>query len=230
MEKIGNVKLVCIDADDTLWENETLFREGEARWAGILGEWGTLESLSAELYKVESKNMEDLGYGVKAFIISLMETAVKVSGGKVSGQQMGSILEVARDLLHNPATPFLGVVDTLSELSSRYPLALVTKGDMLDQEHKIRRSGLRKYFRWVEIISEKGEREYRDLFSDIGVAPEDAVMVGNSFKSDVAPVLRLGGWAVHIPFHVLWEHEKTDEFDHPRLRRLENFTQLLDIL
>lgn len=222
----SGVKALAIDADDTLWENETYFREAEKDWAALLKDYGSLEELSSRLYEVEAGNMAEFGYGVKAFTLSLIETALKVSGDKLSGNVTASILNIGRKILSNPAKPFEGVRDTLLELRKRYRLIMFTKGDLLDQGEKAGRSGLRELFDEVVIVAGKGEKEYLRLCSRLGVKPSELMGIGNSFKSDVAPVVTLGGFGVHIPFHILWEHEKTEEFDSPRILRLGSFSEL----
>ncbi|MBR1405939.1 MAG: HAD family hydrolase [Bacteroidales bacterium] len=226
------IRVVVFDADDTLWENEPLFREAERKWAEVLHEYGDLASLSAALYAVEVANMEDLGYGAKAFTLSLIETAIQVTGGRLSAAQTQQILKIGRQLLHNPAAPMPGVLDTLRELhdSGRYRMVLLTKGDLLDQEHKVMRSGLEPFFDRVAVVSNKSSREYRRLMKELEVEPEHFLAVGNSFKSDIQPVLELGGWGIHIPFHVLWELEKTEEFDHERLLRVSEIRRILPLL
>lgn len=229
---IEGIKIVAFDADDTLWSNEPLFREAERTVAEALGEFGDFEYISEELYKVEFKNMEDYGFGAKAYTLSMIENALNISGGRLSGEQIRTILSSGRAILHNPATPLPGVRETLRKLfeSGLYRLVLLTKGDLLDQEHKIGRSGLGKYFSHIEIVSNKGEKEYLALCRKMGIKPEEMVMVGNSFKSDIAPILRLGGWGIHIPFEVLWRLEHTEEFDHERLFKIARFEEILDIL
>jgi len=229
---LDQVKVVAFDADDTLWENESRFRTAERLVADRLSEYGDFEHISSELYKVECANMEDYGFGAKAYILSMIETAIKVSGGTVDADTIRFIIDSGREILHNPATPFQGVEDTLRDLSGSgaFRLVLLTKGELLDQEHKIARSGLAKYFSHIEIVSNKSDREYYTLCRKLGIDPSELMMVGNSFKSDIDPVLRLGGWGVHIPSEILWKLEHTDEYDHPRLFRLASVTQLLQVL
>ena len=229
---IDGLKVVAFDADDTLWENEPLFRHAERIVADSLSEYGSFEHISDELYKVEFKNMEDYGFGAKAYTLSMIENAVNLSGGKITGEQVRFIIESGRSILHNPATPFPGVAGTLGRLQAEggFRLVMLTKGDLLDQEHKIARSGLGKYFSHIEIVSNKSQKEYLVLCDKMGITPDRLLMVGNSFKSDIEPVLQLGGWGVHIPYRILWKLEHTEEYDHPRLFKAGTFSDLLEIL
>ena len=172
------IRVLAFDADDTLWENEPLFREAEAAWAGVLRDYGTLESLSAALYAVESSNMAELGYGTKAFIISLLETAIQVSGGNLTAAQTSEIIRIGRRILQNPAVPLPGVEETLSTLHGRFRMVLLTKGDALEQRHKVERSGLARYFDLVDIVPQKTVREYFELCRRLDIGPDELLMVG----------------------------------------------------
>ncbi len=226
------VKAIICDADDTLWSNEPLFRNAEQHCFTLLDDYGTREWLGEELFRTEMDNMDELGYGAKAFILSMIETAVRVSGGKVGADMILQLIQAGRELLRNPATPLDGVEDTLSRLhaSGMYKMAILTKGDLLDQNHKIDRSGLRKYFDYVDIVCEKTPAVYSELCSRLGVCAGEMLMVGNSFKSDIDPVLKIGGKGVYIPSEKTWQHEVVEEYDHPGLFRAERFTELPGIL
>lgn len=245
MEKLKNIKAIAFDADDTLWALQNYFEDVENEYCDVLSDYGSKEEISAALFDTESGNMADLGYGVKAFTISLVENAIKVSDGKVPAKLIGRIVELGKSLLRLDAKPLEGVEKTLgklremksSDISNRlengtidrkYRLAVFTKGELMDQENKLWRSGLQRYFDVVSIVSDKNPEAYRRLCKELEVSPAELLMVGNSFKSDIAPALKIGASAIHIPFHTTWAHEKTEEFNHERLRRISHFTEILD--
>lgn len=230
------IKAIAFDADDTLWALQTYFEEVEQSYCQLLSDYGDEKEISAALFATESANMEDLGYGCKAFTISLVENAVKVSHGKVAASVIGEIVELGKTLLHLDATPLPEVEDTLQHLRQltydngqpRFKLAVFTKGELKDQENKLWRSGLGRYFDLVSIVSDKTPTAYKHLCQQLGADASEVVMVGNSFKSDIAPMLEIGGSAIHIPFHTIWAHEKTEEYEHPRLRRISHFSEILE--
>lgn len=231
-KKIENIRAVVFDADDTLWALQTYFEQVEHAYCKLLAEYGTEEEISASLFATETGNMQDLGYGCKAFTISLVENAIRVSQGKVSASTIGSIVELGKSLLHLDATPLPEVEETLAGLQERgsYQLAVFTKGELKDQENKLMRSGLRHYFSMVSIVSDKTPEAYQNLCRQLKLQPSQVVMVGNSFKSDIAPMLQIGGNAIHIPFHTIWAHEQAEEFSHPCLCRISHFRELLEWL
>ena len=223
------LKAIAFDADDTLWDNQSAFVTVEKRYTEILAPWGTEEEISDALFAVETANMPNLGYGAKAFSISLVENAVKVSKGEIPAEAIGEIVELGKSLLALPATPLPGVKETLDVLSKTdLRLAVFTKGELLDQENKLRRSGLWNYFQHIKVVSDKTSQEVLSLCSELEIRPDELLMVGNSFKSDVVPALTAGAWAAHIPYHLMWKLERTEEYDHPRLIRLSHFGQLLN--
>ena len=227
-----NIKAIAFDADDTLWDNEPFFLDVEKKMCEILSPYGSSEEISAQLFETEMANMDDYGYGAMAFTLSLVENAVKVSHGQVPATDIARIVELGRTLLRLKATPLEGVEETLRQLkaSGRYRLAVFTKGELLTQEHKLQRSGLMPYFDNVLIVSNKAEQQYADLCKTLNVAPSELMAVGNSLKSDVLPALNIGAWAVHIPYHVMWQHEVIDDFDHSRMFRIEKFDEIIDLL
>ena len=232
MTKLTGIKAIAFDADDTLWDNETFFLNVEKNMCEILSDYGDAQAISASLFKTEMANMDDYGYGAMAYTLSLVENAIKVSNGKVSASQIHQILELGRTLLRLDASPLEGVQDTLRQLkeTGKYKLVVFTKGELLTQENKLKRSGLLPYFDHVVIVSDKQEPQYRDLCEQLCIKPEELLMVGNSLKSDILPALNIGAWAVHIPYEVMWQHEVIDNFDHHRMFQLNQFAELLPLL
>lgn len=228
-----NIRLVAFDADDTLWDCQSSFDSVEHQYCQLLAEWGSESEISEQLFQTEKANMPSLGFGAKAFTLSLIENAVQISHGEVSGTQVLQILNMGKTLLNMPATPLPGVRQGLSRLSGMklnrsFQMVVFTKGELQDQENKLRRSGLGGYFDDVVIVADKTEEAYRRLCSRFGVASNELLMVGNSFKSDVGPVLAIGAWAVHIPYHVVWRMEESATFGHERLIEATDFAQIPD--
>ena len=222
------IKVIAFDADDTLWDCQSWFDEVEHKCCELLSPWATAREVSEGLFATERKNLSLTGYGTKAFTLSLIENAVRVSKEQLTGDIVMRLIELGKDLLNFPTTPLPEVEETLRTLAEQrhYRLVVFTKGELMDQEGKLARSGLEQYFSHVETVSNKTEREYRQL----DVAPEQTLMVGNSFRSDIAPALAAGAYAIHIPYHVVWELEKLEEFPHDRLHKITHFGEILDIL
>ena len=220
-------KVIAFDADDTLWDCQSYFEQVENRLYQLIGPY--CENPAAELFKTESGNMADLGYGCKAFTISIIETALRVAGSHVDASQLSELLAACKQLLQLPATPLPGVEETLERIDG-YRKVCFTKGELQDQENKLKRSGLLRYFDDVEITSDKGQKEFLALCDHQQIHPSELLMVGNSLKSDIAPALAIGAWAIHIPFHVTWQLEHFEEFDHERLKKIEQFAELLNYL
>ncbi|WP_289048496.1 HAD family hydrolase [Carboxylicivirga marina] len=211
MEKITGIKVIAFDADDTLWENETFFREAEQQFAELMLKYSPKNETLKVLYDVEIANMPIYGYGIKAFILSLIETANLLSGYQVSARQINELTDLGKEMLDKPVVLLEGVEEVLKKAAVNYKLIVATKGDLLDQERKLRKSGLLKYFHHIEVMSDKTSDAYQILIQHLDVKPNELMMVGNSLKSDVLPVLELGGWGVHIPFHTTWQHEIVTE-------------------
>lgn len=230
--RFQDIRLVAFDADDTLWDNQSYFDRVEQAYCELLSPYATAEEVSASLFKTETANMPLLGYGCKAFTISLVQNAVALTGGRVTGDEVGRIVELGKSILSLPATPLPGVVDTLRRLRimGGRPLVVFTKGELLDQQNKVVRSGLKDYFDDVVVVSDKTRAEYVKLCSMFDTDVTRLLMVGNSFKSDIAPVLQLGGYAVHVPFEKTWQHEVVDEYAHPHLWRIEHISELPGLL
>lgn len=225
MNKLKNIEAIVFDADDTLWDCQSHFEAVELRYCELLTEWCDAEEAATALFNTERGNMALLGYGSKAFTISVIESALRMSKGKISQASLEELIQRGKQLLLMPCTPLPGVEETLERLHD-YKLVLLTKGELQEQENKIKRSGLEHYFSHIEIVSNKDESTFRQLSSKLGIAAERMLSVGNSFKSDIAPALSVGYHAIHIPFHVVWELEQTDEFEHPRLMRIERFEEI----
>lgn len=222
-------KVIAFDADDTLWDCQSHFEQVEQRLYGLITPY--CDDPAHELFVTESGNMADLGYGCKAFTISIIETALRVGGSNISTEDLSGLLAVSKQLLHLPATPLPGVEETLERLREKdYRMVCFTKGELQDQENKLKRSGLLRFFDDVEITSDKSQREFLALCEHQQCHPSELLMVGNSLKSDCAPALAIGGWAIHIPFHVMWQLEKHEDFEHPRLKKINHFDELLEII
>lgn len=207
----GQSKIVIFDADDTLWENETYFREAESELSCLLADYGTQEEIERELFRIEMQNMPLYGYGVKAFGLSMIETALFVSDNSIQADRIEQIIQIVKRMLDAPVVLLPDVEEVLKTLSAHYRLILATKGDLLDQERKLRKSALEGYFHHIEIMSDKTEKEYAALFHHLDVEPHEVVMIGNSLKSDALPILTLGGYAFHVPFYTTWVHEQIDQ-------------------
>lgn len=207
------LEMIAFDADDTLWHNEVHYRDTQAQFLQILSPWAEPERVNAVLNEIEMGNLALYGYGVKAFTLSMLETAVKVSDARIEGEAVGQILALGRDMLQQEVTLLPGVEETLNILANDYPLMVITKGDILDQTNKVKRSGLEQYFRRVEVVGDKTTLTYQEVLSKNRISPATFLMVGNSIRSDILPVLALGGRAVHIPADTTWEHEMVSDFD-----------------
>jgi putative hydrolase of the HAD superfamily len=225
-------QVIGFDADDTLWHNEKYYIEAQSRFRDIVGRYGPPGGIDDELHRTEMRNLEHYGYGIKGYALSMIETAVRLSGGMVSGQEVMKIISIARDLLDARVELLDHASSVIPLLSREFPLMLVTKGDLRDQESKIERSGLSKYFRHVEILSNKGPENYRGLLRRHGIPPEQFVMVGNSLRSDIWPVLQLGGAAIYVPHHFTWAHEAAEPpaSTHPGYHAVEHLGLLPGLL
>ena len=226
-------KVIAFDADDTLWDCQSHFEAVEEHLYSLIAPY--CENPKLELFDTESGNMADLGYGCKAFTISILETAMRVAGNDLSITALNDLLKHCKQLLHLPATPLPGVETTLAEVRCMMDdvggkMVVFTKGELQDQENKLKRSGLLKYFDDVEITSDKGQAEFLALCEHLQIHPSELLMIGNSLKSDIAPALAIGAWAIHIPFHVTWQLEHVEDFDHERMVKVERFSEILDYI
>lgn len=228
---MNDIKVIGFDADDTLWVNETYFLETEQAFCTLLSPFADAATVSSALFRTEIQNMPLYGYGIKAYMLSVLETAMKVSNGQVSNDTLQQIIHLGKEQLCKPVTLLQGVEETLSTLHPRYKLIVATKGDLLDQEQKLIRSGLTHYFHHVEIMSDKTEKEYTKLLNHLDVRPEQFLMIGNSIKSDILPPLTLGCETIHVPFQTTWMHEQVEApLAHPRFREVKRIDEIISLL
>ena len=225
-------KIIAFDADDTLWVNETFFRETEEKFCALLSGFSTPDETMEVLFATEMQNLDEYGYGTKGFVLSMIETALKITGNKVPQQTLKPIIELGKTQINQPAELLDGVTETLDYLKNKgYKLIIATKGDLLDQERKLQKSKLEKYFHHVEVMSNKKTADYLKLIKHLEIAPEELLMIGNSYKSDIEPVLELGGFGIHIPYHITWIHEKTEEAEeHPNWIKLQTILEIKNLL
>jgi putative hydrolase of the HAD superfamily len=229
--KLRHIKVVVFDADDTLWVNEPYFREAEDKFCELLSDFLPPHNLNKELFKVEINNLGLYGYGIKAFMLSQIEAALEITNGNLDPAVVTRIIEYGKELLEKPIELLDGVEGVLQSLQGKYRLVVATKGDLLDQERKLKKSGLEDYFHHIEILSEKREENYSKLISHLDVKPEEFVMIGNSLKSDVLPVLNLGAYAIHVPFHTTWIHEQIDhQVEHEKFREVDEISDVVKFL
>lgn len=208
----ATIKYLALDADDTLWMNEPIFVRTQDACRDIIGKYvSNPKEMDSKLYEYEKKNLRLFGYGIKGFLLSMIETVVELSEGKVSGIEIQQIIDLGKEMLEHPVHLLETVEKSVKTLSEYFVLMVITKGDLFDQENKLARSGIADYFQIVEVVSEKNEVTYRNLLERHNIPAEQFLMVGNSLKSDVLPVLQAGGHAIHIPYHTTWELEKVSE-------------------
>jgi putative hydrolase of the HAD superfamily len=222
------VKIIAFDADDTLWVNEPYFQQTEDKVCALLEDYLPHHSVKQELFKTEMQNLGLYGYGIKAFILSMIETALRISNNNVSPAIISKIIQFGKDQLEQPIELLEGIEEALHLLKKKYRLVLATKGDLLDQERKLKKSGLEHYFHHIEIMSDKQEADYQKLVRHLDISPDEFLMIGNSLKSDCMPVLAIGGHAIHIPYHTTWLHERVEEkIEHPNFRYSEKIKDVL---
>jgi putative hydrolase of the HAD superfamily len=204
---LAPIRLICLDADDTLWEHESYFRLSAQRFVELLEPFADAAFSQQRLIAIERRNLGLYGYGVKGFTLSMLETALEIAGDRLSAATTRAILAVGRDLMRHPIHLIDGVAEALSRLAEKGTLALITKGDLFDQESKLAASGIGDRFSGVEIVSEKSAETYRRLFARYGVKPDEAAMVGNSLRSDILPALEAGAYAALVPHRLVWAHD-----------------------
>ena len=223
-----NLKVIAFDADDTLWDNEAYFEEAENKFCELMEDYLPRHTVSRELLQTEIKNISLYGYGIKAFILSMIETAIRISDKTIHVSVIEKIIGFGQELLEKPVHLIDGVEVVLSALKGRFRLVMATKGDLLDQERKLKKSRLVSYFHHIEIMTEKKEEDYEKLIRHLDIKPNEFLMIGNSIKSDVLPVLNIGGHGFQVPYHTTWAHEKVDiQLDHPNFKQLKTIKEVL---
>jgi putative hydrolase of the HAD superfamily len=203
----SKIKVIAFDADDTLWVNETYFRDAEKEFAQILSAYETENKIDQELFKTEIKNLAIYGYGIKGFVLSMVECALELSNYQLAQKSLEKILNIGKEMLEKPIELLDGIEEVLQSLQGKYKLVVATKGDLLDQERKLEKSNLLKYFHHIEVMSDKKEKDYQKLIRHLDIHPSEFLMIGNSLKSDVLPLVAIGSSAIHVPFHTTWAHE-----------------------
>lgn len=226
-----SIKVIAFDADDTLWVNEPYFREAENRFCELFENYLPQHTSARELLKTEIDNLPLYGYGIKGFMLSMIETAMRISDKTIPLHVIEKIIDEGKALLQKPIEMIEGVEDVLKELKGKYRLVMATKGDLLDQERKLKKSGLEHYFHHIEIMSDKREDDFKKLIRHLDIKPEEFLMIGNSLKSDILPVLNIGGHAIHVPFHTTWVHEVVEgNIEHEKFRAVESIKEIPGLL
>ncbi|WP_335966919.1 HAD family hydrolase [Galbibacter sp. PAP.153] len=227
------IKIIGFDADDTLWVNETYFRDAEHEFAKLLSSYETENKIDQELFKMEMQNLETYGYGIKGFMLSMIESAIDLSNNKVNNATISKILNLGKEMINKPVELLDGVEEVLQALSQKYRVILLTKGDLLDQERKLEKSGLSKYFHHIEVLSDKKEENYKNLLDHLEIDVKEFLMIGNSLKSDVLPLVNIGAKAIHVPFHTTWVHEmvknEEDNGTYIKVEKIKDVLQLMEM-
>ena len=228
---LKQIKVIGFDADDTLWVNEPFYQDAEKEFCQILKPYLPEAETSAELFKTEMANLEMYGYGAKAFILSMVETAFRATSHRITPKEISQVLDIGKALIDMPIHLLDGIENVLQKLQGSYRLILATKGDLLDQERKLQKSGLISYFHHIEIMSDKQESNYKKLLSHLDIEPFEFLMVGNSVKSDILPVINIGAKAIHIPFEITWQHENNHKIpDNESFITVSAISEILDML
>ena len=224
-------KIIAFDADDTLWHNEPYFDEAQARFCALFQDFASSQEILGLILNHQVKNLPLYGFGIKAFTLSMIETALKITQNNITGTGIEKIITIGKDLLEKPVELLPNVEEVLQELQGKYKLVVATKGDLKDQHRKLHDSNLGTYFHHIEVLSDKTELDYSKMLGRLDCQAEDFVMIGNSLKSDVLPILNIGGVGIHIPYHTTWEYEKIDfEIEHENFTALTEIKQVLAIL
>ena len=226
-----NPKTIAFDADDTLWHNEPYFDEAQARFSELFQDFASHQEILGMILNHQVKNLPLYGFGIKAFTLSMIETALQITDHNISGKGIEQIITIGKDLLQKPVELLPNVEDVLQELKGKYKLIVATKGDLKDQHRKLHDSGLGHYFHHIEVLSDKTELDYTKMLGRLDIKAEAFLMIGNSLKSDVLPILNIGGYGVHVPYHTTWEYEKIDfEIEHENFKAITSITEVLAFL
>jgi putative hydrolase of the HAD superfamily len=226
-----NPKIIAFDADDTLWHNEPYFDEAQAKFCELFSDYASKQEILQLILSHQVKNLPLYGFGIKAFTLSMIDSSLELTSDQISGQGIKKIIAIGRDLLQKPVELLPEVEDVLQQLKGKYKLVVATKGDLKDQHRKLHDSGIGHYFHHIEVMSDKKELDYEKMLGRLDTKPEDFIMIGNSLKSDILPVLNIGGHGYHIAYHTTWEYEKIDfEVEHINFKSLEKITDVLPIL
>ena len=225
------LKVIAFDADDTLWVNEPYFQEIENKFCALLEDYLPAHTVSQELFNTQMQNIHLYGYGIKSFILSMIETAVRITENTLNVLVIEKIVQFGKELLEKPIELLDAVDAVLKELSQHYRLVVATKGDLLDQERKLKKSGIDHYFHHIEIMSEKKDKDYQKLIKHLDIQPQEFVMIGNSLKSDILPVLAIGGYAFHVPYHTTWAYERVEhQVEHDNFKSFEKLSDIMPFL
>lgn len=226
-----NPKTIAFDADDTLWHNEPYFDEAQERFCELFSGFASKQELLTLILNHQVKNLPLYGFGIKAFTLSMIESALDLTNHQLNGQVVDKIIQIGKDLLQKPVELLPNVEDVLQQLKGKYKLVVATKGDLKDQHRKLHDSGIGHYFHHIEVMSDKKELDYQKMLGRLDCQAEDFIMIGNSLKSDVLPVLNIGGIGIHVPYHTTWEYEKIDfEIVHTNFKSINRITEILDFL
>ncbi len=224
-------KIIAFDADDTLWHNEPYFDEAQERFCVLFQDYASHQDILGLILNHQVNNLPLYGFGIKAFTLSMIETALELTNHEISGKGIEQILAIGKNLLQKPVELLPNVLSVLERLKGKYKLVVATKGDLKDQHRKLHDSGIGAFFHHIEVMSDKTELDYQKMLGRLDCQPEDFLMIGNSLKSDVLPILNIGGHAIHIPYHTTWEYEKIDfEIEHKNFNSITNLSELFDIL
>lgn len=226
-----NQKIIAFDADDTLWHNEPYFDEAQAKFCELFADYTSNQEILQLILSHQVKNLPLYGFGIKAFTLSMIDSALELTDHQISGQGIQKIIDIGRDLLQKPVELLPEVEDVLKQLKGKHKLVVATKGDLKDQHRKLHDSGIGHYFHHIEVMSDKKELDYEKMLTRLDSKPDNFIMIGNSLKSDVLPVLSIGGHAIHVPYHTTWEYEKIDfEIVHPNFKAVSSINQVLDLI